>query len=331
MGHLWCTTWLGKRDSNPRSWDQNPVPYRLAIPHRHSDYTLSGFESWIRVILRLRKMQASRKAAKQGKLEQPLAVLTPDPGTRTQCLTAWPFPIATSPHQHLPLLLYLIVPVLAIMSYTMLMVHPIGRKELWHAQLVFLLAVILQFTIPSHLRWGDKYTIAIIELILIGGIGITAPKRHISFKSFNRTVAVLLIGVVSFANLSSLGLVINGLLNGSPVPGKQLVVAAFAIFITNIIVFSLWYWEIDSPGLSGLHSYSRNKKFQFPQNSDRSDDSWRPTYFDYLYVSITNSTAFSPTDTMPLTHFAKSIMSTQALISLLTVVLVTARAVNILG
>ena len=213
------------------------------------------------------------------------------------------------------------------------MMHPIGRKELWHAQLVFLLALVLQFTIPHALRIGDRYTVAIIELLLVASIGITAPKRHISFKGFNRTIAVLLIGLLSFANVSSLILVINGLLNGSPVPGKQLVGAAFAIFLTNVIVFSLWYWELDSPGLTGVKKHDAKPKFDFPQMESKISDTegWEPTFFDYLYLSITNASAFSPTDTMPLTHLTKSVMSAQALISLLTVVLVTARAVNILG
>jgi uncharacterized membrane protein len=213
------------------------------------------------------------------------------------------------------------------------MMHPIGRRELWHAQLVFLLAVILQFTIPHQLRVGDRYTIALIELLLVASIGITAPKRHISFKGFNKTVAVLLIGLLSFANISSLVLVINGLLNGSQVAGRQLVGAAFAIFITNIIVFSLWYWELDSPGLTGVKKHDARPKFDFPQLESKLNEAegWEPTFFDYLYVSITNASAFSPTDTLPLTHAVKGIMSIQALISLLTVVLVTARAVNILG
>jgi hypothetical protein len=213
------------------------------------------------------------------------------------------------------------------------MIHPIGRRELWHAQLVFLLAVILQFTLPAELRIGNRWIIAIIELLLIGGIGITAPRRHISFKGFNRTIAVLLIGVISFANITSLWLVINGLLNGSDVPGKHLVTAAFAIFITNIISFSLWYWEIDSPGLTGVKRHDDDPKFDFPQMESQLKHykDWEPTYFDYLYTSVTNSTAFSPTDTMPLTHFTKTLMGVQALIALLTVVLVTARAVNILG
>ncbi|HEX5447938.1 MAG TPA: hypothetical protein VFW90_01925 [Candidatus Saccharimonadales bacterium] len=213
------------------------------------------------------------------------------------------------------------------------MIHPIGRRELWHAQLVFILAVILQFTIPQELRVGNRWTIAVIELLLIGGIGITAPKRHISFKGFNRTIAVLLIAVVSLANISSLILVINGLLNGAGVPGKTLVGAAFAIFITNIIAFGLWYWELDSPGLTGVKRHDSSPKFQFPNMQDEIAriGKWEPTFFDYVYLSITNSTAFSPTDTLPLTHFVKAVMSIQALVSLLTVVLVTARAVNILG
>lgn len=213
------------------------------------------------------------------------------------------------------------------------MMHPITRRELWHVQLVFLLAVILQFTIPNELRVGDKYIVAVIELILIACIGVSAPKRHISFQGFNRTIAILLISVVSFANLSSLVLVINGLLNGSDVPGKHLVTAAFAIFITNIIAFSLLYWEFDSPGLTGVKKHDAKPKFDFPQMESQlpENKSWEPTYFDYLYVSSTNASAFSPTDAMPLTHTVKVLMSIQALISLLTVVLVTARAVNILG
>lgn len=195
------------------------------------------------------------------------------------------------------------------------------------------MAVILLFTIPKSLRVGNRDLVAVVELILIGCVGITAPKRHISFQSFNRGVAALLIAVVSLANITSLILVINGLLNGTDVAGKSLVGAAFAIFITNIIAFGLWYWELDSPGLTGVKNHDDAPKFQFPNMSDELTriKKWEPTFFDYVYLSITNSTAFSPTDTMPLTHFAKILMSVQALISLLTVVLVTARAVNILG
>jgi uncharacterized membrane protein len=206
--------------------------------------------------------------------------------------------------------------------------HPIDRKELWIAELTLGLAIILQLSLSEKLRLGPKYMVAGLLLLLVVAVAFTAPQRHIG-KSFSHvTFATLLIGLVSIANASELGMLINALIHGSSgLPGKSLLAGAFAIFITNIIVFGLWYWELDSPGLSGRHKASADH-FQFP---NRPNSSWRPLFFDYLYVSLTNSTAFSPTDTMPLTHAAKALMSAQALIALLTVVLVTARAVNILG
>jgi uncharacterized membrane protein len=158
-------------------------------------------------------------------------------------------------------------------------------------------------------------------------IAFTAPRRHIKGAGAHTTLATLLIAVVSLANAAELALLTNALIHGSDIPGKSLLSGALAIFLTNIIVFGLWYWELDSPGLTGRRN-RKNDDFQFPQSQA---SGWKPTFFDYLYVSLTNSTAFSPTDTMPLTHGAKALMSIQALIALLTVVLVTARAVNILG
>lgn len=210
--------------------------------------------------------------------------------------------------------------------------HPISRKELWHAQAILLLAIALQLTLTKELRVGPHYLVAGLEFLLVLAIGFTAPRRHISAANIHNTFSTLLIGIVSLANAGQLGLLIKALLTNAPqLPGRTLLTGALAIFVTNIIMFGLWYWELDSPGLSGRHRFTKNIHLRFPQTSDRSEGSWRPTFFDYLYVSITNSTAFSPTDTMPLTHFAKALMSVQALISLLTVVLVTARAVNILG
>jgi|SRR5581483_2643702 len=211
------------------------------------------------------------------------------------------------------------------------MMHPIEKNELWHAQATLAIAIILQLTITKALRLGPQYLIAGFELILVIAIGYTAPRRHSTAETIHKAFSTLMIALVSLANAAQLGLLIRALIHGANIPGKTLLTSAMAIFLTNIIMFGLWYWELDSPGLSGRHNYNRDKQMLFPQNSSRSEDSWRPTFFDYLYVSITNSTAFSPTDTMPLTHVAKGLMSLQALISLLTVVLVTARAVNILG
>jgi uncharacterized membrane protein len=210
------------------------------------------------------------------------------------------------------------------------MMHPIERSELWHAQAAILLAIFLQLTLTNSLRVGPKYLVAGLELLLVFGIGFTAPRRHRGAEVPHRTISVLLIGLVSMANAGQLALLIKALINGTSLPGKSLLTGALAIFLTNIIMFGLWYWELGSPGLSGHHKGDEDEHFLFPQTQLR-EGAWHPTFTDYLYVSLTNGTAFSPTDTMPLTHAAKALMSAQALISLLTVVLVTARAVNILG
>jgi hypothetical protein len=101
-----------------------------------------------------------------------------------------------------------------------------------------------------------------------------------------------------------------------------------------VIVFGLWYWELDRGGPSARHDpHHREPDFLFPQmatpGAARPD--WAPGFLDYLYVSFTNATAFSPTDTMPLTPLAKGLMGVQSAASLLTVALVAARAVNILS
>ncbi|MEI6237256.1 MAG: hypothetical protein WCP03_01485 [Candidatus Saccharibacteria bacterium] len=101
--------------------------------------------------------------------------------------------------------------------------------------------------------------------------------------------------------------------------------------MTNIILFALWYWELDSPGFTGLGNPNKTN-FLLPQAilTQEIFKNWRPSFFDYLYLSTTNATAFSPTDTMPLNHIAKGLMGLQSLVSLLTLALVAARAINIL-
>jgi hypothetical protein len=206
-------------------------------------------------------------------------------------------------------------------------------REMSQAQAVLLLAIALQLTLDKSLVAGPKFIIAILELLLVFGIGVTVPLKHNLGARLRRDFSLALIAIISFANAASMVLVANDLIQGSDIPGKNLLLAAGVIFITNIFIFSIWYWELDSPGLTGLHKHDSEPRFLFPdmQYKVKETKGWEPTYFDYLYLSITNSTAFSPTDTMPLTHGVKALMGLQAFIALATVVLVTARAVNILG
>jgi hypothetical protein len=112
-----------------------------------------------------------------------------------------------------------------------------------------------------------------------------------------------------------------------------LVFSAIEIYLTNVIIFGLWYWELDGGGPAArLEARSPYRDFLFPQmNAPKTaPPGWRPTFLDYLYVSLTNATAFSPTDTLPLTRKVKALMGVQCLASLLIVALVAGRAVNIL-
>jgi hypothetical protein len=140
--------------------------------------------------------------------------------------------------------------------------------------------------------------------------------------------------VINLANLASLILLAYYLVHGGKARGNTLIVASISIWATNVIIFGLWYWEIDRGGPGArTHPEQTAPEFLYPQmsNPTLAPKDWRPIFLDYLYVSLTNATAFSPTDTMPLSRRAKMLMSVQAMASLLTVALVAARAVNILS
>jgi len=138
---------------------------------------------------------------------------------------------------------------------------------------------------------------------------------------------------VSAANIYSLAALVHFLLHHKVADGRGLIVAGVLIWLTNFLIFALWFWEIDRGG-PGKRALGRDgpPDFLFPQMSDDRIEprDWRPKFIDYLYVSLTNNTAFSPTDTMPLTPMAKIIMGVQSVVSLLTLGLIVSRAVNIL-
>lgn len=204
-------------------------------------------------------------------------------------------------------------------------------EPVWHVQLALVIAIVLQLSLNTELTLGPKYVMAGLEVALLVLLAIIKPKEKPNAMHLRHTLAILLIALISAANISSLILVVHSLFGSNLVSGKELIISGLTIFLTNIIIFGLWYWELDSNGVQGQDTNVEPVDFLFPQMSMGSVRSWRPTFFDYLYVSVTNASAFSPTDTLPLTHRAKLLMSTQSIASLMTVILVTARAVNILA
>jgi uncharacterized membrane protein len=190
----------------------------------------------------------------------------------------------------------------------------------WHVVVAILIAIGLGLILSNELTFGTKYAVAGLEVILL--LLLAVFPLHATLK---RLLAIFLLALISAANIISLGLVISALFGGLIIDGHPLLISSVAIYLTNIIVFGLWYFELDN-------AYQTVPDFLFPQQtSSRPDRSWKPAFFDYLYISVTNATAFSSTDTLPLTHRAKLLMAMQSIVSLITVALVVARAVNILS
>lgn len=184
--------------------------------------------------------------------------------------------------------------------------------------------------------WGLPWWVWLVpvvpELVLLVPLAWDRARHQLEQIGRRRTVALLLLGVISVANAFLLLALIGSLVNGTERSGAQLLLKAVAVWVTNTIVFALWYWAVDRGGpVRRIRPDAPRPDFLFPQmeNPQLADPDWYPELVDYVYVSFTNSLAFSPTDAMPLTRRVKLLMLAQSGISAVTILLVTARAVNI--
>ncbi|MEA2485958.1 MAG: hypothetical protein QOD46_1069 [Actinomycetota bacterium] len=203
----------------------------------------------------------------------------------------------------------------------------------WPASLAASAALILYITLPERLTFGPGWMIPALEAALIIFLTVAAPSRHIEEARAVRLASLLLIVLVNVANLASLALLVHLVLSGGAASGRQLIFSGLQIWLTLVLVFALWYWEVDrgGPGLRGSKA-ERAPDFLFPQMAtpELHQGSWMPNFLDYLYVAFTNATAFSPTDTMPLTSRAKALMLIESLAAITAIVMIAGRAVNIL-
>jgi hypothetical protein len=172
------------------------------------------------------------------------------------------------------------------------------------------------------------------------------PKRMTKQTRELRLLSIGLILLIAVGNAVALVLLVDQLVNNETSKGAELLVGAGQVWLTNMIVFALAFWEFDRGGpvtrTQSPHSDLPPADFRFPQDEDSdaiaevaaqssARSNWRPAFIDYLYVSITNSSAFSPTDTMPLSHRAKMLMATQSVSAIMLMVIVIARGVSLLG
>ncbi|MFE2922754.1 hypothetical protein [Streptomyces goshikiensis] len=208
-----------------------------------------------------------------------------------------------------------------------------------------LAAIGLYLALPQQLLIAPRYVLPALELLLLLPLIAINPRRLTRQTRTFRVLSLTLVLTIAAGNLAALGLLIDQLVHAKAQDGRSLLIAALQVWLTNIIVFGLAYWELDRGGPVSRTQEPREKlplaDFRFSQ--DENDDAvgevadgasktsdWVPTLMDYLYVSVTNSTAFSPTDTMPLSTRAKLMMAIQSVAALMTSLLVIARAVSIL-
>lgn len=209
-----------------------------------------------------------------------------------------------------------------------------NHESRWPAAVALAGAIALYVLLPSPLVIGPRWLLPALEALLMVPLLVTNPDRRAGDSAPLRAVSILLIAVISAANLSAVGLLVHDLLRNSDIDGAELVYTAIALWLNNVIVFALWYWELDAGGPAVRRDTEpAARDFLFPQNAttDVFRQPWSPGFFDYLYTSFTNSTSFGPTDSMPLTKRAKALMMVQSAASLVTIVLVASRAINLLA
>ncbi|WP_441245589.1 hypothetical protein [Kitasatospora sp. McL0602] len=208
-----------------------------------------------------------------------------------------------------------------------------------------LAAALLYLALPEPLLVGPRYVLPALEVVLLIPLIAVNPRRLTRQNRLSRTLSLTLVGIIGISNLIVLGLLVQALVSTEVKDGGSLLLAALQVWATDVIVFGLAFWELDRGGPVVRTQAPRSElplaDFRFSQDenhdaveeiadgSSRSSD-WTPALIDYLYVSVTNSTAFSPTDTMPLTSRAKLLMSIESIAALITSLLVIARAVSAL-
>jgi hypothetical protein len=221
--------------------------------------------------------------------------------------------------------------------------HEFEVESRWEAAPAVALVIALQVSLGllsrtrgwslSGVPWWFWLVLVLPAAVLFVALAWSAPRRQLDVLGQRRAAALVLLAIISLGNAIALLALITSLVNGHERSGGELLFKGLTIWGTNVMVFGIGFWEIDGGGPTARRvATGAPPEFQFPQleNPTLAAPGWHPRLVDYIYVSFTNSIAFSPTDAMPLSRRAKLLMLAESATSAITVLLVAARAVNIL-
>jgi hypothetical protein len=206
----------------------------------------------------------------------------------------------------------------------------------WQVSLAVGAAIALQLVVPSGLLPPPSWLFPALDGLLAAGLIVANPRRINRSSVLLRYTSLALIALISLANVWSAEKLIADIVSGTNAIASHATALLFdggSIWLTNVIAFALWYWELDRGGpVARALAIKQYPDFQFVQmvSPELAPPGWEPMFADYFYLSFTNASAFSPTDVMPMSRWAKMLMLIQSAASLVTVALVIARAVNIL-
>lgn len=204
----------------------------------------------------------------------------------------------------------------------------------WSAILGILSVGVLYLFLSDRLiiNFIPRWLPLVIEVILILPFVYSLVMRRRLPQRLLRTLGFLLAGIATLALVISISLLLINLPSASSKQSLSLVRDAAILWISNILVFGLWYWELDGGGPLKRHQVGHKAiDFMFPQQISGNAEGWAPHFIDYVFLAFNTATAFSPTDTAPLSRPAKVLMMIEAIISLIIVAGLGARAINILG
>lgn len=205
-------------------------------------------------------------------------------------------------------------------------------EQRWWVALALATAIGLQVALPNPFVVHPRYVLPAVEAVALVVLVATHPERMSRRTRGIRIASQSLLGLVAANTALSVGLLVHQITSGGHIRPIELLIGGAEIWLTNALVFGLWYWEYDRGGpASRALGLTDKPDLLFPQMTDPTlGRDWEPNVLDYCFVAYTNSTAFSPTDTLPLSRWAKVLFMLQSAISLVTVALIAARAVNVL-